>query len=266
MVNTVHGLFAQPSDHILARLVWNGMERLAASFSHEELFQNGEDMEVYRRLRVNPQKLTLLGNGINLDRFRTPTALERSRARSSLGIPDSQIVIGSVSRLVNEKGVNEILAAHRQLKETLGQSIGLVIVGERDDSRRDALSPATISGAANEGCQFLGHRSDVEKLYWAMDIFVSASYREGYPRTVMEASATGLPIVATDIRGTRDAITADCGVLVPARNAELLFQALLALVNDTERRRSLALAAIDRATGTFDFRRQVAISESVYRR
>ena len=84
---------------------------------------------------------------------------------------------------------------------------------------------------------FLGLRDDVEDLYAAMDLYVLASYREGFPRSAMEAAASGLPVVATDIRGCRQVVEPDrTGLLVPAHDAGALTAAIRALGADADRR------------------------------
>jgi glycosyltransferase involved in cell wall biosynthesis len=110
-------------------------------------------------------------------------------------------------------------------------------------------------------------RHDVEDLYRAMDLYVLASHREGFPRSAMEAAAAGLPIVATDIRGCRqvvdDGVT---GTLVPVRDPASLAQAIGDLVGDADRRAGAASAARERAADQFDQARVIEITLSTYRR
>ena len=103
-------------------------------------------------------------------------------------------------------------------------------------------------------------------VYAALDLFVLATYREGFPRAAMEASAMGLPVVATDIRGCRqvvdDGVT---GVLVPVRDALALAGAVAALADDPPRREAMGAAGIERARAHFDQHRQIAVTLDVYR-
>jgi glycosyltransferase involved in cell wall biosynthesis len=112
----------------------------------------------------------------------------------------------------------------------------------------------------------LGAREDVDALYAAIDVFVLASHREGFPRAAMEAAAMGLPIVATDIRGCRqvvdDGVT---GLLVPVRDAPALATALRRLVDDGDMRTRMGKAARQRAEAHFDERRVVDIVLETYR-
>jgi glycosyltransferase involved in cell wall biosynthesis len=113
----------------------------------------------------------------------------------------------------------------------------------------------------------VGHRDDIDDLYGAMDGFVLASYREGFPRAAMEAAASGLPIVATDIRGCRQVIDdGRTGLLVPARDATALADAIGRLAGDPATRRSMAGAAVAKARAEFDDRRIVATTLETYDR
>ncbi|HEY7107386.1 MAG TPA: glycosyltransferase, partial [Acidimicrobiia bacterium] len=111
IVNTVHGYYATPDDRWTKRAVVYGLEAVAARCSDAELFQNEEDLDLATRLRlVPPRRGRLLGNGIDLARFdpdRFSTA-DRAALRARLGVTDHEVVVGSVGRLVAEKGYAEL--------------------------------------------------------------------------------------------------------------------------------------------------------------
>jgi glycosyltransferase involved in cell wall biosynthesis len=110
-------------------------------------------------------------------------------------------------------------------------------------------------------------RHDVDELYRGMDLYVLASHREGFPRSAMEAAATGLPIVATDIRGCRQVVDHGVtGLLVPVRSPAPLAGALSQLIGDAAQRRTMSAAATRRAIEEFDQRRQVATTSATYER
>lgn len=268
VVNTVHGLYAQPDDPLPRRLVVYGLERLAASFSQAELLQNPEDLPVLRRLRVPEDKLLLLGNGIDLSRF-DPDAHPDARAelRGELGYGDHHVVVGLVGRLVREKGYREVFEAARRLTADRPH-LRFLVVGPTDLDKHDAITQAELDAAAADGnMRFLGMRDDVHRLYLAMDLYLLASHREGFPRSAMEAAAMGLPVVATDIRGCRQVV--DDGVtgrLVPVRDPAALASAVAPLVDDPAVRRRMGAASQAKARAEFDDRRQVQITLDVYER
>ena len=124
-------------------------------------------------------------------------------------------MVGAVGRLVREKGYLELFEAWDGVRAA-HPTAELVVVGPYQPDKADGIDEAVVARATDAGIRFLGMRDDVERIYRALDLYVLLSYREGFPRSAMEAAASGLPIVATDIRGCRqvvdDGVT---GVLVP---------------------------------------------------
>jgi glycosyltransferase involved in cell wall biosynthesis len=269
VVNTVHGLYALPEDPLPKRALVYGCERLAASCSDAELLQNEEDLPVLRRLRVPERRLTILGNGIDLDRFDpgklTPDQI--ATARRELGaVCRDDVVVGSIGRLVREKGYPELFEAAAELR-TGAPQVRFVAVGPDEPDKADALTAGDRALAARAGVRLLGHRDDVVQLYAGMDVLVLASHREGFPRAPMEAAAMGLPVVATDIRGCRQAVEhGKTGLLVPPRDPQALVAAIGKLTGDRALRTRLGAAARTKALREFDQQRCIDITVATYRR
>ena len=263
VVHTTHGLYAAPDDPLPKRLVVYGLEALASRFSHVELVQNPEDLELMRRWRIAPRRtLRLLGNGVDLDRFRPADDDERQARRTELGIGPADVVVGLVARLVAEKGIPELIDAIDQL----GPPFRLLLVGPHDPEKADALPPALLDRATAAGAILTGHREDVHRLYAAMDVFCLPSHREGFPRAAMEAAASGLPVVATDIRGCRQVVEPGVtGALVPVRDARALANALGQAV-DPLVRAAQGIAGRDKAVADFDERAVVERTLASYGR
>jgi len=264
IVNTVHGLYATETDPWTKQAVVYGLEAVASRFSHAELVQNEEDVDTMRRLRLAPaRRLQHLGNGVDLDRFAASDPIARQTLRAELGVDDDTVVVGVVARLVAEKGYRELFEAVPRLPE----GCLVVCIGPDDPERPDALPRPVIDGARTDGVRFCGFQADPERWYHAMDLFVLPSYREGIPRAAMEAAASGLPIVATDVRGCRQVVRdGDNGLLVPARDASALADALTRLVGDAERRRAMGIRSRKLAEERFDERRIVATVLATYER
>ena len=268
VVNTQHGLYAQPSDRWQRRWPVYAAERIAAAFSDAELVQNPEDVDtLVRMLHISARRVHLLGNGIDLTRF-DPDAVPvgiGDRLRQEWGIKDGEVLCGTVGRLVREKGIAEILDAAHELRGA-GSSARFVIIGPSEPGKSDAVDESLIERARAEGVVFAGQRTDMVECYSAMDVFVTASWREGFPRAAMEAAAMGLPTVATDIRGNRQVIDDGVtGALVPVRDPAALAQAVGELVDTAELRRSQGEAAVARAASVFDQQRQIEITLAQYR-
>lgn len=264
VVNTVHGLYATPDSPLARRLLVYGLEGLASRFSDAELVQNEEDLELLSRRRlVSRSKLRLLGNGVDLDRFNPERArAHRDETRAELGLAPDDVVAGMVGRLVAEKGVPELIEAARML----GPTARVLVAGPNDPEKEDSLAADVLERGAKAGVRFLGMRGDVENLYGAFDIFVLPSHREGFPRAAMEAAASGLPLVATDIRGCRQVVEDGVnGLLVPVGDPILLTESIRALSEDREMRQRMGAASAERARQRFDESRVVEIVITTYR-
>ena len=267
IVNTQHGLYAQPGDRWQRRWPVYAVERVASAFGDVELVQNPEDVDtLVHTLRIPQRKVRLLGNGVDLDRFdpvSIPTQTVRS-LRRSWGADEDDTVCCVVGRLVEEKGIVEVLDAAHSIALT-GANIKFVIIGPSDPDKADAVDDAMLARAEADGCVILGRRDDMAECYAASDLFVTASWREGVPRAAMEAAAMGLPIVATDIRGNRQ-VVADkrTGLLGPLRNPAALADAVLDLARDPERRLRFGEAARLLAAAEFDQQRVIERTLAAY--
>jgi glycosyltransferase involved in cell wall biosynthesis len=261
----VHGLYATETDRLAKRIVVYALEAIASRFSDAELIQNPEDLALIERLRLAPREhAKLLGNGIDLTRFRPErfTPDYRSRVRAGIGVDDGEVLIGYVGRLVAEKGLLELFDAVR----TLDKRCRLLIVGPEDRDKPDALPQSVIARARADGAIFLGQRDDVDELYAAMDMFALPSHREGFPRGPMEAAAMALPVVTTDVRGCREVVEHEVnGILVPVRDPAALASALQRLCDDPTLRGAMGSAGRRRALEMFDEKRCVDIVLATYR-
>jgi glycosyltransferase involved in cell wall biosynthesis len=268
VVNTVHGLYAQPTDPWRRKAVVYALERVAAACSDAELVQNPEDLETLARLGVPRDRLTLLGNGVDLQRFRpgAVSAREARDLRTGLGFGPEDVVVCAVGRLVWEKGYRELFAAAAECRAQ-GSPVRWVVVGPPDRSKDDRVDEHSVREAERDGVRFLGFRQDMPPLYAASDLFVLASHREGFPRAAMEAAAMGLPVVATDVRGCRqvvdDGVT---GLLVPVQDAPALAAAVHTMAASPSMRTEMSRAALAKARREFDQARVIDTTLSVYSR
>jgi glycosyltransferase involved in cell wall biosynthesis len=253
VVNTVHGLYATPQDRLTKRAAVLGLEWLAARCSDLELYQSEEDLRWARRIRLVPgRRSELLGNGTDLDRF-DPQRVRGTRVadlRRELGLPADALVVGMVGRLVAEKGYRELFSAARTVRRQ-DPSVRFLAVGAPDLEKADAITTAELERSADD-VVVTGWRDDVRDLLAVMDVFVLASWREGMPRSAIEAAAMGKPLVLTDIRGCREVARHEQeALLVPPRDPEALAGAVLRLAGDPALRERLAAAARHRARERF---------------
>jgi glycosyltransferase involved in cell wall biosynthesis len=258
VVNTVHGFYFHEHMPRLWREFYITMERIAARCSDLVLSQSREDLDTAIRLGICPrERIQLLGNGIDIQRFDRnrvdPATL--AHLRSTLGLPSGVPVIGFVGRLVVEKGILELARAVQQVQSRFGP-VTLLIVGGVDREKAGALNHEDIQAAAGTAtCIFAGVRQDMPDMYALMDVFALPSYREGFPRAPMEASAMGAPCVVTNVRGCREAVEHERnGLIVPLRDVNALAEALIRLLRDHDRRRAMGDAGRRMAREQFDER------------
>jgi len=209
---------------------------------------------------------TIVG-GADLARFRPPA--DRPALRRALDLPADRCVLLFAGQVKAAKGVLEIVDALGQLAaQSPGNIPLLVIVGTPDppDILAEIARRTAAQGTAAD-VRVLPQQAEVQQWMQAADVLVSASHEdtEGMSRVLYEAMACGAVAVATDIRGNRDAITPQSGVLVPQRDPRALAAALRRLQADPARRAALAAAGIERARRRFDIRQHARAVEAFYR-
>lgn len=254
VVNTVHGFDARPDDRLEKRFAFMGLEWIAARFSDLELYQSSADLDRARRLRMKPpSRSEVLGNGVDLRRF-DPARVSGERVndlRRVLGIPPGSLVVGTVGRLVGDKGYRELFAAAREVRAAV-PDVAFVAIGDRDPDKADAIDDQELA-RAGEHVVLTGWREDMPELLALMDVFVLATWREGYPRSAMEAAAMAKSLVLTDIPGCRQVARHGVeGFLVPPRDPGRLASAICLLLRDPALRDRMGAAARATALERFD--------------
>lgn len=268
VVNTIHGFYFHDGMKPHARQLFIFLEKLAAAQSDAILSQNPEDVVTAEREGIAPPGLIEhLGNGIDLTRFHPGKARPRDEMRASLGIPTEVPVVGFVGRLVEEKGILELFDAMARVRRTHPLA-RLVVIGPTDAEKADALTPEGLRARyPSVDVVFTGLRNDMPDLLAALDVFVLPSWREGFPRSPMEAAAMERPVVVTDIRGCREVcVDGETGTIVPVRDAERLAAAVSALLAEPARARAYGQRARRLAEERFDERQVFAKVEETYRR
>ncbi len=252
IVYTAHGFYFHERMAWPKRAAFTALEWLGGRLTDVLFTQAEEDAATARRLRLAKGPIAAIGNGVDPARFHPAAdAGERRALRASLGAGDGDAVILMVGRLVAEKGYVELIEAMR------GVAAKLWVVGERLDSDHagpveHAIEMAGRDPVLKQRVRFLGYRGDVPALMRAADIFTLPSHREGMPRSVIEAMMTGLPVVGTNIRGTREEIVeGETGTLVPVNDATALSAAFSRLAADPALRAAWGAKGRERALALY---------------
>ena len=258
VVNTIHGFYFHENTPWLKRRAWILLERLVARLSPLLLSQNREDIETAAREGIcGRDQIRHIGNGIDVERF-DRSAVDPARVealRHTLGFEKGDVVVGFVGRLVREKGVLELFEAIRRLRPRF-PALRLLVIGPVDSDKPDAIRRATAAAyGIDDITAFTGYRHDMPDLYALMNVCVLPSHREGMPRSPMEASAMGVPCVATAIRGCREVVLeGENGYLVPVSDPEALASGIARILDDAARAAHLSARARSIACAQFDER------------
>jgi glycosyltransferase involved in cell wall biosynthesis len=218
------------------------------------IFQNGDDealLKRYARLSDN-QVIRIRGSGVDVAQW------------PCFPSPAEPPVVLMASRLLIDKGVYEFVTAARLLRGYRG--VRFVLVGSPDEGNPTSLPQDQVLSWVNEGCiEWWGHRQDMPQVLAAAHVVVLPSYREGLPKVLIEAAASGRAVVTTDVPGCRDAIEpGQTGLLVPVRDGEALARSIRELLDDPERRRTMGATGRVLAEHAFDVREVVAKHLAIY--
>nr|WP_228120693.1 MULTISPECIES: glycosyltransferase family 4 protein [Gluconobacter] len=248
---TCHGfLFNQPGSW-RRRMLSLILEWAAGRITDLYMTVSREEARDARRLHLNRNPIAI-GNGRDPRRYH-PDPETRARLRRELGVPEDRPVVIVVSRLVRHKGHPELLRAMEDVPEA-----ELWVVGERLPSDHGADLTAAFECARDRlgpRLRMLGYREDVPELLRAADVFALPSHFEGLPMSVIEAMLTGLPVVATDVRGPREQVLdGKTGFLVPPGLSMPLAKALRTLTQDAALRQKMGAAGRQVALEAYDER------------
>ena len=206
------------------------------------ILQNPDDLALFQdRIGIHPDRMTIIrGAGVDTEQF-SPCAEP----------PSPPIIALCVSRMLWDKGIGELVEAAKILKEREAP-VRVQLVGPRDDNPA-SIPQQTLDAWAKDGIvDVLGPRTDIADLYGKAHIAVLPSYREGLPKSLLEAAACGLPMVATDVPGCREVCRdGETGLLVPAQSVQPLADALEKLAAAPDLRKTYGKAARAAAESEF---------------
>lgn len=247
------------ADSAVARIRrWLVTRLYRASFKHKRLaviFQNPDDRDVLigmKALKIEQVRM-IRGSGVALKDY--PCVPEPE------GIP--KVVMAA--RLLKDKGVFEFVEAASLLQQR-GLSVQMCLVGSPDPGNPTTVTQQELDQWITDGLvEILGHRKDIAKQYAAANIVCLPSYREGLPKSLVEAAACGRAVVTTDVPGCRDAITPGItGLLVPLKDAVGLADAIQALIENQELRKQMGQAGRQLAEEAFAIERIVEQHMNIY--
>jgi glycosyltransferase involved in cell wall biosynthesis len=237
-----------------------GLARLTDRIITISPAQRRDVVDVYRI--APPERVITIPLGLDLGPFEPARQSCRGQFRSSLGISPDIPLIGFVGRLTAVKNPRQFIeVAGRVIRES--PQARFVFVG--DGELRPALEEQVGALGLAQTVIFTGWQANMPAVYSDLDLLVLTSLNEGTPVTVIEALATGVPVVASEVGGVPDVVThQETGLLVPSGDAEATAQAILQFLRAPERAQRLALAGQRVVLGRFDLRRLVNDMDALY--
>jgi glycosyltransferase involved in cell wall biosynthesis len=248
----------EPRARILRPIVRNVMRSVFGGARSRLILQNLDDLAFFKTLGVtDSSNLRLIpGSGVDCARFRPPATDQ----------PNDPPRVVLAARMLWDKGIREFVEAARLLRAE-NRSLKCVLAGDPDPGNPAAIPEAKLRHWEADGLiEWLGHVDDMPSLLASADIVVLPSYREGLPKSLIEAAACGRPLVTTDVPGCREVVSDGVnGLLVPVRDASALARAIGRLQDDPLLARGLGEAARAKALAEYDENRILARTLDVYR-
>lgn len=249
------------------------LEKIAAYFCDYIFSVNKDDLAIMKKYHFKDlDKLGYLGNGTDIDNRFNPENFNGEKIKSErikFGLKPDALVICQIGRLTVSKGYKEYFEAAKKL-EGQHSNIEFIVVGPFDNSKGFGIDEKEIKDLKDNGIiKYLGSKNHEEMplIYAITDIIVLMSHREGFPRSLVEAAAMGKPIIATDIRGCRDAVAQGFnGILVPIKDYQALTDALDKLINDRELRNLMGKNSRRKAEAEYDEEKLVDRILVIYKR
>lgn len=281
VVHTPHGHVFHSYESALKTRMFIALERYCAHKADHLIALTENERREHLELRVGAaDRWSVIHSGVDFEPF-VPDGRVRAAVRGELGIPDGDLVIGTVGRLVRIKGQRFLIEAFARLG-SFRAPLHLLLVGD-GELREDLIRQAEQAGlrvvrhpagadrpvsaaVAEKTVHFVGLRRDVPRLMNAMDLFTLPSLNEGMGRVLVEAMAMELPCIASRVSGIPDVVAeGETGVLVPPGDAEALAAAVTELLPDEERRCSMGVRGRRRVVPAWSRAMMVTRLEELYR-
>ena len=243
IVNTIHGFIFGEGPVSFKQRFFIFLQKIASRYSDVIFTVSKVVINAANKKKIcKPHLLRYLGRDIDTDRFDASRFSKEFilNKKKQLGIDPNKKIIGIVARLVQEKGYLELFQAFRKVLNKFPDTL-LLVVGPEEPEKGDAIDSNIVRRySIQNNVIFLGERIDVDEVYSLMDIFVLPTYREGVGASILEASAMEKSVIATNTGGCPEAIdNGITGILIPLKDVEKLYQAIVYLFNNPEKAREM---------------------------
>jgi glycosyltransferase involved in cell wall biosynthesis len=262
VTHTHHGWSFHDRMSRIPKWLFTTAEGALAPWTHPMISVSNKTTEVGLEEGIgSPSDYRLIRSGIPLSRFH-PDDVRGRAVRARLGIPEGHVVVGSVGRLTPQKNPMDFVKLAAALFDG-HEDVTFIYVG--DGPMRASVEEAAEAAGLGDALRILGVRDDVHDLLRTMDVFVLTSLWEGLPRVVLQALATGVPVLAYDTAGIAEAVVeGKNGHLVPRGAIGEMADRLATLVEDTPRRAAMSRAASEEFDRSFSEKQMILDLENLY--
>ena len=202
-----------------------------------------------------PERVTVVNNGLEMERYDAALATSDRSLRSTLGLPESAVIVVAAGRVTEDKGFDLLVEAATKLCPAHPDAVFLLCGAAESRDYHAALARRIEAAGLSQRVRFLGRRDDLPDVMAQSDVFVLPSRREGHPYVLLEAMACRLPAVATRCGGVDETVAeGDTGFVVPIGSADAIAERLAPLLDDAELRARMGRAAGERVRACFTAR------------
>ncbi len=272
VVYTAHGFYFHDNMKSLKKNLFIAVEKIGGRLSDYIFTQSAEDCRTAVDKKImDKSKISVIGNGVDVEKFNRMRFKESGlpgKLKRDLNIDKDDLVVTIIGRVVREKGYLEWV---RAAKEVTGRfkNVKFLAVGDTLESDRDGvkgeLDEFIRENRLENKVIFLGSRTDIPELLAITDIFTLPSYREGMPRSLIEAMCMSVPAVATNIRGCREEVEEGItGFLIPVEDYRALAEKIIYLIVNPEARNTMGNGAREKAWEEFDEKKVIKKQAEIF--
>lgn len=254
VIYTAHGFyFHKGMSHIKYNIILKIEKYLAKYYTDFIFTQSEEDRRTALENNfINKSKILTIGNGVDIWGKYNPINMEKDKINElhkELNLNKNDKIVTFIGRLVKEKGIMDLLEVFNNVSFNDEKKVKLIMVGDIAQNERDKDTKKKLEKYRNNpNVIFTGYRNDINSILYLTDVFCLPSYREGMPRSIIEAMAMECAVVATNIRGSREEVVdGKTGFLVPVNSINILSDKIKKLIENEKLLREMKIAGRRRA-------------------
>jgi glycosyltransferase involved in cell wall biosynthesis len=246
-VSAVSGLgflFTENRKTLTQKLLIYGLKYMLPKKNNHFIFQNDDDKDIFLTNKIaTSEKISMIrGMGVDLNEYKLIPFENHSRIKFLFS-----------ARMLGDKGLFEFIEAAKKVEKQTSIA-EFILAGNIDKTHPTGISEEDLGKLiSNTSISWIGYQKNMISVYGSSDVVVLPSYREGFPKVLIEAAAIGRPIITTDVPGCRDAVKNGInGYLVPVKNADKLADAMFHFVNNDKLKHEMGVASVELAKERYD--------------